>query len=127
MLDAHATLNSDQHFRDMLVNSLDLIFLHQADPAISTFLGTPNRHFDNIFGCPRINAVKKQQGTLSHDDGPLSYHRGLFIDVDLKQLFDRDLESLHMLVTHFKLRPRRVGSPELLTCGAIRQAHARVL
>ena len=109
MLDANATLDTDRHFRDM-VNSLDLIDLHQADPAPSTFLGTPTRRIDYIFGCPRVNSVTKRQGTLSYTDGPQSDHRGLFIDVDLKQLFDLDLESVQL--SDNELRPLRAGNPE---------------
>ena len=111
MLDANATLESDEHFLDM-VNSLDLIDLHATNPAPSTYIGSPNRRIDYIFGCPRTKAALLRQGSLAYFEGPHSDHRGLYVDLDLKKLFDLDLDSVQLGSS--ELRPLRTGNPELV-------------
>jgi hypothetical protein len=112
MLDANATLESDRHLLDM-INSLELVDLHSATPAPSTYIGSSNRRIDYMFGCPRIKAVLSRQGSLSYFEGPHSDHRGLYVDLDLKQLFDLDLDSV--TIGNSELRPLRTGNPELVT------------
>ena len=112
MLDANATLNSDQHFLDM-INALDLIDLHQLAPAPSTYIGSPNRRIDYILGCPRVHTAVTRQGSLAYFEGPHSDHRGLYVDLDLKQLFDLDLDSVQL--ANASVRALRTGNPELIS------------
>jgi hypothetical protein len=111
MLDANATLESDHHFLDT-VNSLDLIDLHSANPAPSTYIGSSNRRIDYMFGCPKIKTVLSRHGSLAYFEGPHSDHRGLYVDLDLQQLFDLDLESVQL--GRSELRSLRTGNPELV-------------
>ena len=54
-----------------------------------------------------------RQGTLSYFEGPHSDHRALYVDIDLKRLFDLDLESIQIMGA--ELRPLRTGNPELVS------------
>ena len=66
-----------------------------------------------MLGCPRISGVLSRHGSLGYFEGPHSDHRGLYVDLDLKMLFDLDLDSLHLASA--ALRPLRTGNPELVT------------
>ena len=112
MLDANATLDNDTHFRDM-IHSVDLIDLHQANPAPSTYIGSETRRIDYMLGCPRVQSVMSRQGTLSYFEGPHSDHRAMYVDLDLKRLFGLDLESIQIVGA--VLRPLRTGNPELVS------------
>ena len=112
LVDANSTLDSDQHFLDM-INALDLIDLHQSAPAPSTYIGTSNRRIDYILRCPRVHTVVTRQGSLAYFEGPHSDHRGLYVDLDLKQLFDLDLDSVQL--ANASLRALRTGNLELVS------------
>jgi hypothetical protein len=112
MIDANSTLDSDRHFLDM-INSLDLIDLHKNAAAPSTYIGSPDRRIDYILGCPRIQLILSRQGSLAYFEGPHSDHRGLYVDLDLKKLFDLDLDSVQL--ANASLRPLRTGNPEIVS------------
>ena len=86
MLDANSTLDSDRALMDFM-DSNDLHDLHQSAPAPSTYIGAQQRRIDFILGCSRTKEALSRQGTLSYFEGPQSDHRGLYVDINLKQLF----------------------------------------
>ena len=79
MLDANSTLD-DIHFSDFLTK-LGLQDLHQADPALSTYIGSSDRRIDFMFGCATTAEHVSRSGTLSYTEGPQSDHRSLYIDL----------------------------------------------
>ena len=111
MLDANSTLASDTSFRDM-VQDLGLNDLHAADPASSTFIGKSDRRIDYMLGCQRTLDALSRQGSLSYFEGPQSDHRGLYVDLNLKQLFGVDVADIQLAPA--QLRPLRTGNPELV-------------
>ena len=111
MLDANSTLDSDSHFLSM-INNVDLTDLHQSSAAPSTYIGSSNRRIDYMLGCPRIQAVVSRQGSLAYFEGPHSDHRALYVDLNLKTLFDLDLDSVELAAA--ALRSLRTGNPELV-------------
>ena len=109
MLDANATITDDAKFQDM-VDQCDLIDMHRADPATSTYIGARARRIDYIFGCNKVMAAMTRQGTLAYHEGPQSDHRALYVDLDA-----------YMLLTHHardnaiqtpQARVLKTGNPE---------------
>ena len=85
MLDANATITDDAKFQDM-VEQCDLLDMHRADPATSTYIGASARRIDYIFGCNKVMAAMTRQGTLAYHEGPQSDHRALYVDLDAYRL-----------------------------------------
>ncbi|KAI2511189.1 hypothetical protein MHU86_3154 [Fragilaria crotonensis] len=109
MIDANSTLESDNSFKEF-VDSNDLHDLHHLDPAPSTFIGAKNRRLDYILGCTRTKEAVSRQGTLSYFEGPQSDHRGLYVDIDLNELFGISVDDLPM--TNASRRQLKGGNPE---------------
>jgi hypothetical protein len=86
MLDANASIEHDRSFRDF-VDSHGLFDLHADNPAPSTFIGSEHRRIDYNLGCSRTKAALSRQGTLSYYEGSKSDHRGLYVDLDLQEIF----------------------------------------
>ena len=85
MLNANATITDDAKFQDM-VEQCDLLDMHRADPATSTYIGASARRIDYIFGCNKVMAATTRQGTLAYHEGPQSDHRALYVDLDAYRL-----------------------------------------
>ena len=111
MMDANSTLHDDRELRDFLEHC-DLHDLHAQDPAPSTYLGSPNRRIDFIFGSSDILRCLKQSGTLSYNDGPQSDHRGLYVDIDLHALLGYSLSPSAFPSPASRLL--KAGNPELV-------------
>ena len=112
MLDANAVLANDRIFQDM-THDLELRDLHTVGAAPSTYIGSPNRRIDYMLGCTRVTNAMSRHGSLGYFEGPHSDHRGLYVDLDLKKLFDIDLDSLHLASA--ATRPLHTGNPELVS------------
>ncbi|KAI2496067.1 hypothetical protein MHU86_18439 [Fragilaria crotonensis] len=110
MMDANAVVTKDRKLSDML-QSHDLVDLHHANPAPSTYIASEQRRIDYIFGCPRIVASMSRQGTLSYFEGPQSDHRALYIDVNISQLFGTTTRVDRL--PGLQRRALRSGNPEL--------------
>ena len=68
MLDANATTLSDTNFLDFMEACM-LMDFHENDPAPSTFIGSPNRRIDFIFGCEQAKSMLRRSGTLAYIEG----------------------------------------------------------
>jgi hypothetical protein len=111
MMDANATMEKDWKFQRFL-NNCALHDLHHKEPAPSTYIGSPTRRIDFIFGTTRVHKALKAAGTLSYLDGPQADHRGLYIDVDVKDLLGQSQQSL--VLPPPRLRHLKSNNPELV-------------
>ena len=109
MLDANATLTSDNHFLEF-IDTCGLHDLHSADPAPSTYIGSVDRRIDFMFGCDQILNHLSRSGTLAYSEGPQSDHRGLYVDLALSFLQRPSWDT----VTPTKSRALHTGNPELV-------------
>jgi hypothetical protein len=110
MMDANGTVSNDRQLQEM-INSCDLVDLHQGDPAPSTYMGSIGRRIDYIFGCHRAAATVMRQGSLAYLEGPQSDHRGLYVDLKLDNILG-DLQTSSM--TTPCSRTLYSGNPELV-------------
>jgi hypothetical protein len=110
MLDANSTL-SDAIFLEM-ITTCHLQDLHASCPAASTYMGSPDRRIDYMFGCSNAASSMKQQGSLSYYDGPLSDHRGLYVDLDLHSLLGYTPQAIN--IPRSDMRLLKAGNPELV-------------
>lgn len=97
MLDANSTL-SDAIFLEM-ITTCHLQDLH-------------DRRIDYMFGCSNAASSMKQQGSLSYYDGPLSDHRGLYVDLDLHSLLGYTPQAID--IPRSDMRLLKAGNPELV-------------
>jgi hypothetical protein len=111
MMDANATMEKDWTFKRFL-NNCALRDLHHKDPATSTYIGSSTRRIDFIFGTTRVEKAIKAAGTLSYLDGPQADHRGLYIDVDVKELLGQSQTSLVLPPPRLR-RHLKSNNPEL--------------
>ncbi len=111
MLDANDILSDSGPLREFIV-SCGLFDLHSRSSAPSTYIGSATRRIDFMFGCERVLRSLSQSGTLSYTDGPQSDHRGLFVDLQMNQIFDSSLQSPIQPMLYQTLR---VGNPELVS------------
>ena len=110
MLDANSNLD-DKSFSTMLTKC-QLHDIHRNSPAPSTYIGAQHRRIDYIFGSLPVANAARQQGSLSYYEGPLSDHRGLFVDLHIPTLlgsFDIS-QSIPPIAT----RLLKSGNPELV-------------
>lgn len=111
MIDANATMDSDQKFTSFL-HSCDLDDLHSSNPAPSTYIGAMARRIDYIFGCHMTRDMLTRSGTPSHSEGPQSDHRGLYyVDLELGPFLNSSTE------THIPPQSQKIlqtGNPELV-------------
>jgi hypothetical protein len=113
MIDANTIMNEDTKFQNFL-STFDLTDLHSSDPANSTYIGSPNRRIDYIFGSKEVTNHCPQTGTLSYTEGPQSDHRGLYIDIDPISMFGSAVESPP--ITSSITRALKSGNPESVEC-----------
>lgn len=109
MLDANSDIASDQKLQEFIA-SHDLIDLHQANPAPSTYIGSNTRRIDYMFGCVRTMTALSRQGTLSYFEGPQSDHRALYIDLNLSELLGAT--STEQVLVSVPRRWLRSGNPD---------------
>jgi hypothetical protein len=81
MLDANGVINQEGQL-GVMVERLQLYDLQIRDPAPSTYIGSPNRRIDYMFGCSRTRDAQMNSGTLSYIEGPQSDHGALYINMD---------------------------------------------
>ena len=111
MLDANDILSDSGPLREFIV-SCGLFDLHSRSPAPSTYIGSATRRIDFMFGCEQVLRSLSQSGTLSYTDEPQSNHRGLFVDLQMNQIFDSSLQSP---IQPMLYRTLQVGNPELIS------------
>jgi hypothetical protein len=112
MLDANSTLGKDKRLREF-VDKHELKDMQDRDPAPSTYIGASERRIDFMFGCHRTySALSRQEGTLSYFEGPQSDHRGLYVNLNLFQIFGISITDQTMVGP--TRRNLRVGNPELV-------------
>ena len=109
MLDANATITDDEKFRDM-VEKCELLDLHRANPATSTYIGAVARRIDYMFGCNKVWATMTRQGTLAYQEGPQSDHRALYVDLDAHMLLDHHAQD--NAIQPPQARILKTGNPE---------------
>ena len=109
MLDANATITDDEKFRDM-VETCELLDLHRANPATSTYIGAVARRIDYMFGCNKVWATMTRQGTLAYQEGPQSDHRALYVDLDAHMLLDHHAQD--NAIQPPQARILKTGNPE---------------
>ena len=89
MLDANERLSPDSEFKNFLQNC-NLHDLQDSDPAQSTYILHSESRLDYMFGCTAVKNAVKRQGTLAYSEGPQADHRGLFADLDIRQLLGEE-------------------------------------
>ncbi|KAI2501850.1 hypothetical protein MHU86_12615 [Fragilaria crotonensis] len=110
MLDANSTLY-DAGFLEMQT-TCQLQDLQASSPATSTYMGALDRRIDFMLGCSKVVSSMRQQGTLSYYDGPLSDHRGLYVDLDLHSLLGYTPQTF--TIPRSDMRLLKAGNPELV-------------
>ena len=112
MLDANSVLAQESAF-SATITQLQLHDLHKTDPAPSTYIGSPTRRIDYIFGCTRVLSSLVQAGSLlSYLNGPQSDHRGLFVDIHAHLLLHHHAQDNSIQPP--RLRQLKTGNPELV-------------
>jgi hypothetical protein len=112
MLDANAVMESDKKLED-LMQSCRLEDMHLQTPAPSTYLGSQDRRIDYVFGCTRTKSALTRQGSLSFFEGPVSNHRGLYVDISLRDILGEDVETT-TIIQPANQRSLRSGNPEVV-------------
>jgi hypothetical protein len=69
MLDANSTLDDPSLLLDFLADC-GLHNLHSRDPAPSTYIGSPNKRINYIFGCNEASRYVIRSGLLAFTEGP---------------------------------------------------------
>jgi hypothetical protein len=95
---------------DTFAKGLNLFDMQANDPAPSMYIRNEKSRLDYMFGCVDVKQSTAQQGTLSYSAGPMSDHRGLFVDLDIKALLGTNVQNRNM--TPFSARLLKSGQPE---------------
>jgi hypothetical protein len=74
-----------------------------------------------MLGCSKVASSMKQQGTLLYNDGPLSDHRGLYVDLDLHSLLGYTPKAI--TISRSDMRLLNAGNPELVA-NYVKRMHA---
>ncbi|KAI2514050.1 hypothetical protein MHU86_434 [Fragilaria crotonensis] len=85
MMDANSQPHNESFFENFLV-SCNLVDLHQDNPPNSTYIGSPSRRIDFIYGSESLAQKCVRAGALAYNEGPQSDHRGLFVDLEIGEL-----------------------------------------
>lgn len=107
-----ANSNLDDKSLITLLNTCQLHDIHRNSPAPSTYIGAQSRRIDYMFGSLPVANASCQQGSLSYYEGPLSDHRGLYVDLHIPSLlgsFDAS-QSIPPIAT----RLLKSGNPDLV-------------
>ena len=113
-MDANGTMAGDRGLQD-LRDYCGLEDLQQADPAPSTYIASASRRIDymlGILGCHRVAAAVTRQGSLAYTEGPLSDHRGLYVDLDIARILGPTPPNL---MERSSTRLLNSGNPELVS------------
>lgn len=113
MMDANTVLSQDRALLE-LIHDTGLRDLHSSQPAPATYIGSDSRRIDYMFGCDSIYRSMTRSGTLSYLEGPQSDHRGLFVDLDPKELFGIPKMLPPNITPHFT-RFLKSANPEHVT------------
>ena len=111
MLDANAVITQDRYFRESM-ERLQMIDLHDNDPAPSTYIGATNRRIGYMFGSLSVASAKLAGGTLSYVEGPQSDHRGLYVDVCADSILH--YHAMDNSIQSPQARILKSGNPELV-------------
>jgi hypothetical protein len=111
MLDAIGVINQEGQLGAM-VERLQLYDLQIRDPAASTYIRSPNRRIDYMFGCSRTQTTQMNSGTLSYIEGPQSDHGALYVNMDSTALLHYNAHDNTLQNPVF--RSLKSGNPELV-------------
>jgi hypothetical protein len=70
-----------------LVDLLDAPELDPDDQLMDTYRRGTNRRINYMLGTPRVHSSVRRRGALEYNDGIISDHRGLYVDLDPTVLF----------------------------------------
>jgi hypothetical protein len=107
MLDANSTTDTDSKLVSF-IQECNLFDLHDRSPAPSTYIGSASRRIDFILGCESVRWQVTRSGTLSYWEGPQSDHRGLYVDINLTGILQKN-SSMALPVNQ---RSLYTGNPE---------------
>ena len=110
MMDANGTISSDTGLPDFIA-TCDLVDLHRNDPPLSTYIESESRRIDYMLGCHRVAATVTRQGTLAYSEGPQSDHRGLYVDLQIRDILG---DQPAQLVESDRHRSLHSGNPEMV-------------
>jgi hypothetical protein len=70
-----------------LVDLLDAPELDPDEQLMDTYRRGTNRQIDYMLGTPRVHSSVRRRGALEYNDGIISDHRGLYVDLNPTVLF----------------------------------------